>query len=260
MMFGRDYDYSVGSAAEPPIRLQRGLKAFDLLASDEEDYESGAARGEVFAKLGGRKRRAARIQEPGPLEYEIRVVERTPVQARHREAHPQRGRDQEPYEDQTPFSGAHLSFAADSFPEPFSKLAHFPCSTAVVRRDRRYVSLRYTPALMLRGMNRQSGFRIAAVQALLLVGGCVLVGAQAPLHEMDLADTHHGSHDPTTPFHDHPMLLVVSIILIALSATFRRHACAAAVLPVGSHLRASAGLSRCDNDVGLYLFFSTFRI
>jgi hypothetical protein len=110
----------------------------------------------------------------------------------------------------------------------------------------------------MRGASRRPGFRITTVQALLFVSVCLLVGAQSPLHDVDLFDTHHGSHDPTTPFHEHPMLLLVSGVLIALGA-FLGQSCRGAVLSARSGVRASA-VARCDNDVGLHLLLSTFRI
>lgn len=111
----------------------------------------------------------------------------------------------------------------------------------------------------MRGASRRPGFRITTVQALLFVTVCLLAGAQAPLHVLDLSDPHHGSHAPLTPFHEHPMLLVVSGILIALSALLVQSCRGTAVVSVRSVVRASA-VDRCDNDVGLYLLLSTFRI
>lgn len=112
---------------------------------------------------------------------------------------------------------------------------------------------------MVRGRSRRPGFRITAVQALFFLGVCLLVGAHASLHDLDLSSTAHGSHDPATSFHEHPMLLVVSSILIALSALLGLRCRGAAARAVRSGLRASP-VTRCDNDVGLYLLLSTFRI
>lgn len=111
----------------------------------------------------------------------------------------------------------------------------------------------------MRSASRRPGFRITTVQALLFVSVCLVVVAQSPLHDVDLFDTHHGSHDPTTPFHEHPMLLLVSGVLIALGAFLGQSCRGAAGLSLRSGVRASA-VARCDNDVGLHLLLSTFRI
>lgn len=111
----------------------------------------------------------------------------------------------------------------------------------------------------MRATSRRTGFRITTVQALLFVSVCLLVAAQWPLHILDLSDPHHGSHAPLTPFHEHPMLLVVSGILIALSALLVQSCRGVAVVSVRSVVRASA-VARCDNDVGLYLLLSSLRI
>lgn len=111
----------------------------------------------------------------------------------------------------------------------------------------------------MRGARRSTGFRITTVQALLFVSICLLVAAQAPLHILDLSDPHHGSHAPLTPLHEHPMLLVVSGILIALGTLWVQSCRMAAVLSVRSVVRASAA-ARCDNDVGSHLLLSSLRI
>lgn len=95
-------------------------------------------------------------------------------------------------------------------------------------------------------------------RALFFVSVCLLVVAQAPLHVLDLSDPHHGSHAPLTPLHEHPMLLFVSGVLIALG-TFLVQIRLAAVLSVRSVERAPA-VARCDNDVGLHLLLSSLRI
>jgi len=111
----------------------------------------------------------------------------------------------------------------------------------------------------MRGGSRLSGHQFRAAQVLLVLGVCLLIGAYAPLHDLDLSDVGHGSHDPATSFHEHPMLLVVSSILIGLNALLGQLGRGAAVLAVRGGLRASP-VARCDNDVGLHLLLSTFRI
>lgn len=111
----------------------------------------------------------------------------------------------------------------------------------------------------MRGASRRASFRTIAVQTLLFVSVCLLVAAQSPFHALDLADPHHGSHGPATPFHEHPILLVVSGVLIALGAFLVQSCLVAAVRVVRSVVRAAA-VARCEDDVGLYLRLSTLRI
>ncbi|MDQ5857978.1 MAG: hypothetical protein M3542_06850 [Acidobacteriota bacterium] len=108
-------------------------------------------------------------------------------------------------------------------------------------------------------MSKRTGFRITTVQALLFVYVCLLMATQAPLHVLDLSDPHHGSHAPLTPLHEHPMLLVVSGILIVFGALLIRSCRVAALFPVRNVVHAPA-VARCDVDVGLHLLLSSLRI
>ncbi len=112
---------------------------------------------------------------------------------------------------------------------------------------------------MLLRANKRSGLWITAVQALLFLGVCLLVGAHAPLHDLDLSGADHGSHEPATPFHEHPMLLVVSGTLIVLTAFLVRIR-SEARSPLARGPRAAPVATRWDNDVGLHLLHSTLRI
>lgn len=113
---------------------------------------------------------------------------------------------------------------------------------------------------MLPRGNKRSGFRITAAQALLLLGVCLLVGVHAPLHDLDFSGADHGTHEPATPFHEHPMLLVVSGILIVLSASLGLRFRSGAMSPAARGPRAAPVATRWDNDVGLHLLHSTLRI
>lgn len=107
--------------------------------------------------------------------------------------------------------------------------------------------------------HRRSGLRITT-QALLLLGACLLVGAHTPLHDLDFSGADHASHEPTTPLHEHPMLLVVSGILILLGAFPGLRFRSGAMFPVVRGPRRSPVAARWDNDIGWHLLHSTLRI
>lgn len=108
--------------------------------------------------------------------------------------------------------------------------------------------------------NGCSGFRITAAQVLLFLGACLLVGAHAPLHDLAISGDHHGSHEPATPVHEHPMLLVVSGILIVLTTFLGLRIRPGAMSPMVRGPLAAPSAARSDNDVGLHLLHSTLRI
>ena len=96
--------------------------------------------------------------------------------------------------------------------------------------------------------------------AAILAGG-MLLAAHVPLHDYELAGSHHDDSDHQPVGHDHPIrTLVVAVLLVVLVVVAHLAPIAANPLQAWSPRFQSTGSVRCDDDIGLHDLLSVYQI